>query len=119
VKNNSTLIFLFSGLLAVAGPVTYGYAAARQKASYGTRVKYATGKKIEFPDFTVQYVGEHRKSSPVCPRGFLYCDFKVSKGNTEKTFFGLQASASSVQWTLKLAASITDLNYAIRINWDS
>jgi len=87
VKNNSTLIFLFSGLLAVAGPVTYGYAAARQKASYGTRVKYATGKKIEFPDFTIQYVGEHRKSSPVCPREFLYCDFKVSKGNTEKTVF--------------------------------
>jgi hypothetical protein len=62
-----------------------GYAASGQKASYGTRVKYATGKKIEFPDFTIEYVGERRKSLPVYPRGFLYYDFKVSKGKDEKT----------------------------------
>src|SRR5262249_19716676 len=44
---------------------------------------------------------------------------KSAKETLRKRFFGLQAPASSVQWTLKLAASITDLNYAIRINWDS
>jgi hypothetical protein len=73
-----------SGLLAVSGPVSCGYGAAGQKASYLTRVTYGTGKKIEFPDFTIEYVGEHRKSSPVYPRGFLYYDFKVSKGKIEK-----------------------------------
>ena len=79
------LIFVLSGLLAFAGPVTWGYDASAPKASYGTRVKYASGKKIEFPDFTIEYVGEHRTTTPVYPRGFLYYDFKVSKGKTEKT----------------------------------
>jgi len=82
VKNNSTLIFL--GLLAFIGPVSCGHAASEQKASYGTRVKYRVGQKIEFPDFTVEYVGERRKSLPVYPRGFLYYDFKVSRGKSEK-----------------------------------
>jgi hypothetical protein len=84
VKNNSTLIFLLGGLLAFAGPVSCGHAAPEQKVSYGARVKYRTGEKIEFPDFTIEYVGERRKSLPVYPRGFLYYDFKVSKANTEK-----------------------------------
>jgi hypothetical protein len=85
VKNNSTLIFLLGGLLAFAGPVSCGHAASEQKASYGMRVKYRTGEKIEFPDFTVEYIGERRKTLPVYPRGFLYYDFKVSKEKTEKT----------------------------------
>jgi len=47
-------------------------------------VKYRLGEKIEFPDFTIQYVGEHRKTLPVYPRGFLYYDFKVSKGRLRR-----------------------------------
>ena len=82
MKNNSTLILLFSGLLVFWGPVSCGH--AEQNASYGTRVKYRAGQKIEFPDFTVEYVGERRKSLPVYPRGFLYYDFKVSRGKSEK-----------------------------------
>ena len=82
MKNNLTLIFL--GLLAFIGPVSCGHAASEQKASYGTRVKYRVGKKIEFPDFTVEYVGERRQSTPAYPRGFLYYDFKVSRGKSEK-----------------------------------
>ena len=84
MRNNSALIFLFSGLLAFAGPISCGQAASEQKASYGTRVKYRAGQKIEFPDFAFEYVGERRKSLPVYPRGFLYYDFKVSKGPAEK-----------------------------------
>jgi len=57
---------------------------AEQNASYRTRVKYRASQKIDFPDFTVEYVGERRKSLPVYPRGFIYCDFKVSKEKTEK-----------------------------------
>jgi len=48
------------------------------------RVKYRVGKQIEFPDFTIKYVGERSKSVPVYPRPFIYYDFKVSKGKTEK-----------------------------------
>ena len=82
MKNNSTLILLFSGLLVFWGPVSCGH--AEQNASYGTRVKYRAGQKSEFPDFTVEYLGERRKSLPVYPRGFLYYDFKVSRGQAEK-----------------------------------
>jgi hypothetical protein len=84
VTSNSTLVFLFGGLFALAGPVSCGHAASEQKVSYGTRVKYQLGQKIEFPDFTIEYVGERRKSLPVYPRGFLYYDFKISKGKIEK-----------------------------------
>jgi signal peptidase I len=84
VRKNSALILLIGVVLAFAGPVSCGHAASEQKASYGTRVKYRPGEKIDFPDFTVEYVGERRKTVPVYPRGFLYYDFKVSKGKTEK-----------------------------------
>jgi hypothetical protein len=84
VRKNSPLILLVGCVLAFPGPVSCGHAASEQKASYGTRVKYRAGEKIEFPDFTVEYVGERRKTVPVYPRGFLYYDFKVSKGKAEK-----------------------------------
>ena len=83
MKANVALIFIFSGLLIFLGPVSCGY-ASEQKAAYGTRVKYRQGQKIEFPDFKLEYVGERRQSIPVYPRGFLYYDFKVSKGGSEK-----------------------------------
>ena len=70
--------------MAFASLLSYGHAASEQKASHGTRVKYRPGQKIEFPDFTVEYVGERRESVPVYPRGFLYYDFKVNKGKAEK-----------------------------------
>ena len=82
MANRSSLILLCSGLLVFFGPVSCGHAV--QNASYGTRVKYWIGQKIEFPDFTVEYLSERRKSLPVYPRGFLYYDFKVSRGKTEK-----------------------------------
>jgi hypothetical protein len=78
------LLVVFAGVIALVGPVSCGHAASEQKASYGTRVKYSPGKKIEFPDFSVEYLGERRKTVPVYPRGFLYYDFKVSKGKAEK-----------------------------------
>ena len=84
MKSNSAFIFLFSGLFALVGPVRCGQAASEQKASYGTRVKYQAGEKIEFPDFTVEYVGERRTSLPVYPRGFLYYAFKVRTANIER-----------------------------------
>ena len=77
-------LVVLAGLLAFAAPVSCGHAASEQKAAYGTRVKYRLGEKIEFSDFTIEYLGERRKSLPVYPKGFLYYDFKVSSGKTEK-----------------------------------
>jgi hypothetical protein len=82
MKNNSTLFLLFSGLLVFLESVGCGH--AEQNASYGVSVKYRAGQKIEFPDFTVEYLGERRKSVPDYPRGFLYYDFKVHTANIEK-----------------------------------
>jgi len=84
VRNNSILIFVLGSLLAFVGPVSCGQAASEQKASYATRVKYQAGQKIEFPDFTVEYVGERRTGVTAYPRGFLYYDFKVRTANIEK-----------------------------------
>ena len=116
MRNNSPLILLVGSVLAFAGPVSCGHAASEQKASYGTRVQYRPGQKIEFPDFTVEYVGDRRKSVSLYPRGFLYYDFKVIKGKAEKM----------VSWTtgrrdwiprLEIDGKRYLLNCAIRINW--
>ena len=84
MRNNSTLVFVLGSLLAFASLLSYGHAASEQKASYGTRVKYWAGEKIEFRDFMIEYVGERRQSVSAYPRGFLYYDFKVRTANIEK-----------------------------------
>ena len=82
VTIRSSLIFLPAVILAFVDVANCG--RAEQNASYGTHVKYRASQKIDFPDFTVEYVDKRRKSLPVYPRGFIYCDFKVSKEKTEK-----------------------------------
>jgi hypothetical protein len=84
LKNTSPLIFLIGCISAFAGPVSSGHAASQEKASYGARVKYRAGEKIEFPDFAVEYIGIRRQDTPGYPRGFLYYDFKVRNSNIEK-----------------------------------
>ena len=82
VTIRSSLIFLPAAILAFVGVASCGH--AEQNASYGTRVKYRASQKIEFPDFTIEYIGERRKTLPVYPRGFLYYDFKITRGKTDK-----------------------------------
>jgi hypothetical protein len=82
VTIRSSLIFLSAAILAFVDVASCGH--AEQNASYGTRVKYRASEKIDFPDFTIEYLGERRKTLPVYPRGFLYYDFKITRGKTEK-----------------------------------
>jgi hypothetical protein len=77
-------MLLVGCVFAFTGAVSCGHAASEQNASYGSRVKYGPGQKIEFPDFTIQYVGERRKETPAYPKGFLYYDFKVRTPSIEK-----------------------------------
>jgi hypothetical protein len=84
MKNNSAVILFFNGLLAFSAPSVADMPRPIGKVSYGTCVKCRVGQKIEFPDFTVQYVGERRQSAQAYPRGFLYYDFKVRTANIEK-----------------------------------
>ncbi len=53
-------------------------------AAYGAITKYEPDKVIEFPDFTLEFTGERRVSSPPYPRGFLYYDFKIKTASEEK-----------------------------------
>lgn len=79
-------VMLISGLLSAI--VTFagcGNKTLTDKNQYGVRIKYAQGVKIEFPDFTLEFIGERRVTSSHYPAGFLYYDFKVNTGNTEKT----------------------------------
>ena len=80
------------------------------------RVKYRTGEKIEFPDFTIEYVGERRKSLPVYPRGFLYYDFKVSKANTEKMVSWTTGTGVIDPLDFDIRGKHISSNYAIRIS---
>ena len=47
------------------------------QAAYGSRVAYAPGQPVNFPDFTL--------TSPQYPRGFLYYDFTVTRGDEQQT----------------------------------
>ena len=82
MTNRSSLTLVSGAIFAFAGVVSCGH--AEENASYGTRVKFRANQKIDFPDFRVEYLGERRKTLPVYPRGFLYYDFKITRGKAEK-----------------------------------
>jgi len=67
-------------------PVGCGQALPVPQASYGTRVEYRLGQKIEFPDFIIEYFGERRQRASPYPRDLLYYDFKIrARQGAEKT----------------------------------
>ncbi len=42
---------------------------------------FAPGSAVQYPDFSLEYVGQHRVIPEQYPRGFLYYDFRVSHGD--------------------------------------
>ena len=59
--------------------------APADQAAYGSRVAYAAGQPVDFPDFTLEFAGTRRVTSPQYPRGFLFYDFTVTRGNEQQT----------------------------------
>lgn len=55
------------------------------QAAYGSRIAYAPGQPVDFPDFTLEFVGTRRVTTPQYPRGFLYYDFTVTSGDEQQT----------------------------------
>ena len=55
------------------------------QAAYGSRVAYALGQPVNFPDFTLEFAGTRRVTSPQYPRGFLYYDFTLTRGDEQQT----------------------------------
>ena len=56
-----------------------------QASSYGEKVGFTKGAPLAFPDFSLEYVGQHRTSSEKYPRGFLFYDFKLRSKGAEKS----------------------------------
>ena len=84
---------------------------------YATRVKYRVGQKIEFPDFTVEYVGERRKSLALYAERIPLSRFQSQqRKGRENGFSGLPALASLIRPTSKSVANIISSNYVIRIS---
>ncbi len=49
------------------------------QASYGEEIPFGPGHAVQYPDFALEYVGQHQVSSDVYPRGFHFYDFRVSR----------------------------------------
>jgi len=79
------------------------------------RVKYGTGEKIEFPDFTIEYLGERRKTLPVYPRGFLITISSCVRPMLRKSSRGTAARVISGQSSSKSVRNIISSDCAIRI----
>jgi hypothetical protein len=70
------LLVLVSVLSLAAGCAAFFVPA---QADYGEEIPFAPGRIVQYPDFALEYVGQHRVTSDVYPRGFLYYDFLVSR----------------------------------------
>lgn len=71
--------------------VSGGYAgAAGAVGVYGRPVPYALHQAVQYPDFSVRFLGTRREVISVYPRGFLYYDFEIFSRAQEKT---------TVSWT--------------------
>lgn len=54
-------------------------------ADLGAKVAYKKDTPIQFPAFTLTYVGDRRVAPEKLPRGFLYYDFRVTSARGTQT----------------------------------
>lgn len=64
-------------------------AAGPRPAPYGSKVVFREGSPLAFADFDLTFLGTRRETRPEYPRGFLYLDFRASRGG----------SSASVSWS--------------------
>lgn len=81
MKAVSVLHLVLSAALVLAFP---GCARAGGPATYETKVKFAKGQVLNFPDFDLTYAGSRHVASQRYPRGFDYDDFTISRGGVTK-----------------------------------
>lgn len=79
--------FLARGALLVAAAALSGailpavcVAAGPRPAPYGSKVVFREGSPLSFADFELTFLGTRRVTRPEYPRGFVYFDFRVSRG---------------------------------------
>lgn len=59
--------------------------ASADPPAYGVPTRFAKGREIVFPDFSIRYLGERRMIVPQFRQGFLYHDFEVKAAAETKT----------------------------------
>jgi hypothetical protein len=90
----ASLRVILCSVLAFALPAC---ADAVGAASYATKVKFAKGRALNFPDFDLTHTGKRHVASPRFPRGFDYDDFTVSRGGVSKTV-SWSAGTGLIDW---------------------
>ena len=75
---------VLGSLLAVLGTAACA-AGAGGPAAYGTKVRFRKNAPVEFPDFTLTYLGPRHEASPVFKNGFNFEDFKLTRGTKSST----------------------------------
>lgn len=88
----------FPALLALSMSACAQTGGGSPTAAYGTKVKFAKGSTLKFPDFDLTYIGKRHVSSAVYPRGFDFDDFTVSRGAVSKTV-SWSAGTGLIDWT--------------------
>jgi hypothetical protein len=63
--------------LVVAG---VGSASALEFVPYGEKIIFETNSPLQFADFKLTFLGEHRVTPPQYPRGWLVYEFRVVQG---------------------------------------
>jgi hypothetical protein len=58
--------------------VCYGCTANEVNPNYGEIVKFAIDKQIQYPEFTVRFVGKRREMVETYGRDFVYYDFEIT-----------------------------------------
>ncbi|RPI18943.1 MAG: hypothetical protein EHM58_03545 [Ignavibacteriae bacterium] len=81
------LIFLFAISNCIM-LLANGCNDSNSASQYSSVVRYDLNKTIAFPDFDLTYIGERKETSKF-PNGnsftFTFYDFKIKKGDVEKT----------------------------------
>jgi hypothetical protein len=94
---SSVLRIILSTALAFAFPACTK-AGGPSASAYGTKVKFAKGQVLHFPDFDLAYTGSRHVATPKYARGFDYDDFTVSHGGVSKTV-SWSSGTGLIDWT--------------------
>ena len=97
MRFSSVLRIILSAMVAFAFPACTK-AGGPSASAYGTKVKFAKGVTLNFPDFDLTYTGSRHVATPKYPRGFDYDDFTVSHGGVSKTI-SWSSGTGLIDWT--------------------
>jgi hypothetical protein len=97
MRFSSVLLVVLSAALVVAFPACTK-AGGSSASAYGTKVKFAKGLVLHFPDFDLAYTGSRHVATPKYAHGFDYDDFTISHGGVSKTV-SWSSGTGLIDWT--------------------